>query len=125
MRKVCLLQVPLERLNERLKLHVDQLRADLVDIINADYPEFMTLAGELGDVDGAVQRMKAPLQRLHEMLAEVQGKYSSELATLEGCLQRQSQVFAGLGVIVSAADACMRTNNVSGYVVCTISKHIT
>jgi conserved oligomeric Golgi complex subunit 2 len=83
--------VPLERLNVRLKLHVEQLRADLVDIINADYPQFMALSDQLGNVDGAVMRIKAPLLTLQDALAEVQGRYKSELETLEDALQRQSQ----------------------------------
>lgn len=88
-------QVPLDRLNERLKLHVEQLRADLVDVINADYPEFMALSDQLGSVDGAVARLKAPLLKLQGSLAEVQERYTQELHTLEECLQRQSQVRNG------------------------------
>jgi conserved oligomeric Golgi complex subunit 2 len=84
--------VPLERLNDRLKLHVEQLRADLVDVINADYSEFMGLSEQLGNVDGAVVRLRTPLLKLKESLAEVQDRYRKELESLKECLERQSQV---------------------------------
>lgn len=85
-------QVPIEMLQERLQLHQEQLRAELVDVINADYSEFMGLSEQFGDVDGAVLRIKVPLHKLQEELAAVQQQYDGELEALEQCLQRQAEV---------------------------------
>ena len=48
----------------------------------------------LGNVDGAVLRLKAPLLKLQESLGEAQGRYKEELGTLEAALRQQSRVRA-------------------------------
>ena len=86
------MQVPLDRLSERLQLHVEQVRADLVDVINADYPEFIALSEQLANVNGALLCIRTPLVKLKESLASVQATYTQELQSLTDCLQRQTQV---------------------------------
>lgn len=86
-----MVQVPLERLNERLTQHAEKLKAELVDVINADYSSFMGLSEQLGSVDGAVLRMSAPLLKLKESLDNVQERHQAELQSLRDCLDRRSQ----------------------------------
>jgi hypothetical protein len=84
--------VPLERLRGELQRQLGQLRTDLVDVINEDYAEFIGLSEQLGNVDGSVTRLRAPLYKLKDSLATVQERYRQELRSLRDCLACQSQV---------------------------------
>jgi hypothetical protein len=86
------MQVSLDRLMERLQLYVEQVRADLVNAINEDYPELIALSDQLSNINGAVVCIRAPLLKLKESLADVQETYKQELQSLTDCLQRQAQV---------------------------------
>lgn len=52
--------VPLETLRSELRSHFTSLQRDLVDLINRDYADFVSLSTKLTDVDAAVVRMRAP-----------------------------------------------------------------
>eukprot|EP00892_Ulva_mutabilis_P004841 jgi/Ulvmu1/2729/UM014_0186.1 len=84
--------VPLNAILQRLQRHVDTIRADLIDVINADYPLFIGMAEKLGGVAGAAMQIQTPLLKLKEALEELQGRYHSELSSLKECLHQQSQV---------------------------------
>jgi ABC-type phosphate transport system auxiliary subunit len=85
-------QVPLEKLLQRLQQHVDTIKADLIDVINADYPMFIQMAEKLRGVEGSAVQIQTPLLTLKESLSELQDRYRSELESLKECLERQSQV---------------------------------
>ncbi len=55
------LQVPLDTLGNELEKHLASLSARLVEVVNEDYNDFVTLSTKLVDVDGAVARMQGPL----------------------------------------------------------------
>ena len=59
-----LLQVPLETLRGELQSHVSVLKSKLVEVINEDYNDFVSLSTKLVSVDGAVLRMQKPLLEL-------------------------------------------------------------
>jgi COG (conserved oligomeric Golgi) complex component, COG2 len=86
------LQVPLDKILVRLQQHVDTIRADLIDVINADYPLFIQMAEKLKGVEGSALQIQTPLLKLKESLSELQGRYQDELESLKECLERQSQV---------------------------------
>lgn len=52
------------------------------------------MAEKLGGVEGAAVQIQTPLLKLKEALAELQGRYHSELTSLKECLHQQSQVGA-------------------------------
>lgn len=58
------LQVPLETLRGELQQHVTALQSRLVEVINEDYNDFVSLSTRLTNVDGAVLRMQRPLLEL-------------------------------------------------------------
>ncbi len=54
-------QVPLDTLSAELEAHLGTLKQRLVEVINEDYADFVSLSGKLVNVDGAVLRMHRPL----------------------------------------------------------------
>ena len=55
------LQVPLEALSAELEAHLQTLRNRLVEVINEDYADFVSLSSKLVNVDSSVLRMQRPL----------------------------------------------------------------
>ena len=55
------LQVPLDTLAAELQGHLDTLRNRLVEVINEDYADFVSLSSKLVNVDSSVARMQRPL----------------------------------------------------------------
>ncbi|KAK9806115.1 hypothetical protein WJX72_002159 [[Myrmecia] bisecta] len=84
--------VPLETLSTELEQHLASLKSKLVEVINEDYNDFVSLSTKLVNVDGAVLRMQKPLLALKDKLSDVQGSIQSELQALGEGLQRRQQV---------------------------------
>lgn len=53
--------MPLETVRAELQTHLAGLQSHLVEVINADFNDFVNLSTKLVSVDGAVQRMQQPL----------------------------------------------------------------
>ncbi|KAK9837983.1 hypothetical protein WJX74_008999 [Apatococcus lobatus] len=84
-------QVPLEVLSQQLEAYLTSLKNKLVEVINEDYNDFISLSSKLMNVDGAVMRMRASLLSVKEGLGTVQGAVGGELETLqEGLSKRQA-----------------------------------
>ena len=60
----CKNQVPLETLSAELQRYVTVLKGKLVEVINEDYNDFVSLSTKLVNVDGAVTQMQKPLLML-------------------------------------------------------------
>lgn len=54
-------QVPLEALSSQLQAYLKVLNGKLVEVINEDYNDFVSLSTKLVNVDGAVTQMQRPL----------------------------------------------------------------
>ena len=54
-------QVPLESLSSQLQAYLQVLKGRLVEVINEDYNDFVSLSTKLVNVDGAVAQMQKPL----------------------------------------------------------------
>ncbi|KAK9863412.1 hypothetical protein WJX84_010713 [Apatococcus fuscideae] len=84
-------QVPLEMLSQQLETYLTTLKNKLVEVINQDYNDFISLSSKLINVDGAVMRMRMSLLTVKEGLVVVQGAVGSELEALqEGLRKRQA-----------------------------------
>lgn len=59
-----LVQVPLETLSSQLQTYLTVLKGKLVEVINEDYNDFVSLSTKLVNVDGAVTQMQRPLLAL-------------------------------------------------------------
>lgn len=58
------MQVPLETLRSQLQKYLTVLKGKLVEVINEDYNDFVSLSTKLVNVDGAVTQMQKPLLTL-------------------------------------------------------------
>ena len=58
------MQVPLETLSSQLLKYLTVLKGKLVEVINEDYNDFVSLSTKLINVDGAVTQMQKPLLTL-------------------------------------------------------------
>jgi len=62
--QTCSMQVPLETLSSQLQKYLTVLKGKLVEVINEDYNDFVSLSTKLVNVDGAVTQMQKPLLTL-------------------------------------------------------------
>lgn len=111
--------VPLETLSNELGEHLSSLKLQLVEVINADYADFVSLSTQLVNVDGAVARMQTPLVTLKDQMSTVSDSISNELATLKLCLQRQAavaQLRATLELMQDAAHVMPKVEKLLGEV---------
>lgn len=83
--------VPLETLSSQLQKYLTVLKGKLVEVINEDYNDFVSLSTKLVNVDGAVTQMQKPLLTLKDKLISAQAAVQSELNALNQGLQRRQQ----------------------------------
>lgn len=86
--------VPLETLSSELHSHLDALKNKLVEVVNEDYNDFVSLSTKLVNVDGSLARMQRPLLELQEKLEAVRGGIAGASAELQSGLARRQAVAA-------------------------------
>ncbi|KAL6757491.1 hypothetical protein V8C86DRAFT_2624124 [Haematococcus lacustris] len=84
--------VPLNTLQVELQNYLATLKARMVEVINEDYSDYVSLSSRLVNVDGAVVRMRKPLCDLKDKLVVVQEAVQGELTALAAGLQRRKEV---------------------------------
>ncbi|KAH7664109.1 COG complex component COG2 protein [Dioscorea alata] len=82
--------VPLENLSVELQAHVNSLQAELVDLINRDYADFVSLTAQLVDVDAAAARMREPLVEFRGKVAALRTAVDASLASLLAGLRQRA-----------------------------------
>eukprot|EP00249_Psilotum_nudum_P019252 c27163_g1_i1 orf=404-2626(-) len=83
--------VALDTIRVELRSHLGVLKNELVELINRDYTDFVNLTTKLVDVDGAVLRMRMPLNELRGKLEVVRNTVQSSLAALQDGLRRRME----------------------------------
>ncbi|KAL5973035.1 hypothetical protein ACLOJK_039842 [Asimina triloba] len=83
--------VPLDTLRSHLRSHLSSLNHDLVDLINRDYADFVSLSTKLIDIDSAVARMRSPLADLRDKIAQFRGNVEASLAALQNGLRQRKE----------------------------------
>ncbi|GFP87982.1 conserved oligomeric golgi complex subunit 2 [Phtheirospermum japonicum] len=83
--------VPFDTLRLELRSHLGALKHELVELINRDYADFVSLSTKLVDVDAAVVRMRAPLLEIKEKILAFRGSVDGSLAALQIRLKQRSQ----------------------------------
>ncbi|MQL79813.1 hypothetical protein Taro_012234 [Colocasia esculenta] len=104
--------VPLEGLRAELRVHLASLNAELVDHLNRDYADFVSLSTRLVDVDAAVARMRAPLAELRDKVSVLRGNIASSLAALKGGLGQRAEASEAREVLELLLDAFHVVSNV-------------
>lgn len=72
-------QVPLEALSSQLHGYLAVLKGKLVEVINEDYNDFVSLSTKLVNVDGAVAQMQKPLLVLKVRLQHADDVHTSSM----------------------------------------------
>ncbi|KAL3652642.1 Conserved oligomeric Golgi complex subunit 2 [Castilleja foliolosa] len=83
--------VPFDTLRSELRSHLGALKHELVELINRDYTDFVSLSTKLVDVDAAVVRMRAPLLEIKEKILAFRGSVDGSLVALQIRLKQRSQ----------------------------------
>lgn len=91
--------VPFETLRAELRGHLGALKNELVELINRDYTDFVNLSTKLVDVDGAVLRMRLPLNELRGKLVSVRESVNSSLDALQDGLKRRAEASASRDIL--------------------------
>ncbi|WZZ76053.1 hypothetical protein YC2023_087423 [Brassica napus] len=91
--------VPFDTLRSELRSHLASLNRELVDLINRDYADFVSLSTKLVDIDEAVVRMRAPLLGIREKIAAFRGSVEAALFALRSGLQQRSDAAAAREVL--------------------------
>ncbi|PSC75738.1 conserved oligomeric Golgi complex subunit 2 [Micractinium conductrix] len=91
--------VPLETLSTELHSHLNALKNKLVEVINDDYTDFVSLSTKLVNVDGSLARMQRPLLELQEKLESARGGIAGAAAELQSGLARRQAVAAARALL--------------------------
>ena len=75
------------------------MRLQLVEVINEDYNDFVSLTTKLVNVDGVVLRMTVPLKEVGDKLSAVQAGLQSELNALNQGLQARQETAAARALL--------------------------
>ncbi|XP_058103293.1 conserved oligomeric Golgi complex subunit 2 [Magnolia sinica] len=91
--------VPFDTLRAHLWAHLSSLNHELVDLINRDYADFVSLSTKLIDIDGAVVRMRSPLSDLRDKIAQFRGNVESSLAAIQNGLRQRKEASAAREIL--------------------------
>lgn len=105
--------VPLESLAKELRSHLASLKSELVDLINRDYADFVSLSTRLVDVDSAVARMRAPIVEFREKVAGFRDAVDSALGNLREGLRQRAEAAAAREVLELLLDTFHVVSKVS------------
>ncbi|XP_051122568.1 conserved oligomeric Golgi complex subunit 2 [Andrographis paniculata] len=83
--------VPFDTLRSELRSHLGVLKHELVELINRDYADFVSLSTKLVDIDGAVVRMRAPLLEIKDKILAFRGSVEGSLTALQSRLKQRAQ----------------------------------
>ncbi|XP_073015314.1 conserved oligomeric Golgi complex subunit 2-like isoform X1 [Primulina eburnea] len=83
--------VPFDTLRSELRSYLGALNHELVELINRDYSDFVSLSTKLVDVDAAVVRMRAPLLEIKEKILSFRGSVEGSLMALQSRLKQRAR----------------------------------
>lgn len=83
--------VPFDTLRSELRSHLSALKHELVELINRDYADFVSLSTKLVDVDAAVVRMRAPLLEIKEKILAFRNAVDGSLMALQSRLKQRAE----------------------------------
>lgn len=97
--------VPFDTLRWELRSYLSSLNRELVDLINRDYSDFVSLSTKLVDIDASVVRMRAPLFEMKEKILVFRAAVESSLVALKSRLNQRSDASAARELLELLLDA--------------------
>ncbi|CAL8082945.1 unnamed protein product [Orchesella dallaii] len=85
-------RVPLDILRDDLGSHLKFLRSSLIELINQDYGQFVNLSSNLVGLDGRIQNIVGPLQRVKNELHGYEQSMDSNVESLKGELNLKREI---------------------------------
>ncbi|KAI9311812.1 oligomeric golgi complex component, COG2-domain-containing protein [Dichotomocladium elegans] len=82
----------LERLKVELNSHLKFLKAELIELINRDYQDFINLSTNLKGVDRAIDDLRRPLREMESQVQKVRSHCQQTIDTLEEQLAHRAQL---------------------------------
>ena len=84
-------QVPSDTLRGELEKHNAWLKQELVDLINRDYDDFLSLSSGLNDLDAYIDQMSSPIAELEQKVGVVKAAVQDELDAVLLGVQRKEE----------------------------------
>ncbi|GAA5801026.1 hypothetical protein HPULCUR_006468 [Helicostylum pulchrum] len=82
----------LERMKSELNTHLTSLKAELVELINRDYQDFINLSTNLKGVDKDIQDLKSPLTDMEVQVKGVRDHFQDVTNSLEAQLESRAHL---------------------------------
>ncbi|KAG1543204.1 hypothetical protein G6F49_011410 [Rhizopus delemar] len=82
----------LERMKVELNTHLKQLKAELVELINKDYQDFVNLSTNLKGVDKDINELKQPLYKIEDQVKDARHHFQQVIDSLQEQLQYRTQL---------------------------------
>ncbi|GHP03388.1 hypothetical protein PPROV_000214300 [Pycnococcus provasolii] len=108
--------VPLDVLKGSLDTYLADIRTQLVELINEDYPDLVSLTSKLSDLDATVLRIRSPLVDMRNKVTAARASIASNLTALNAGLQARSTVAlqkAKLGLLQDTAHALSKVDKLT------------
>eukprot|EP00741_Cyanophora_paradoxa_P012665 tig00020614_g12236.t1 len=115
--------VPLEQLRNELNKHFQSLRNELLELINRDFDQFVSLSTNLVGADRMIAQLKQPLKVLREDIAGVQDAVVEQMRALQGKLDERKelaeqrsylQLFINIATVVQHIEERLRSDEWEG-----------
>ncbi|CAN4077129.1 unnamed protein product [Withania somnifera] len=81
--------IPLPTLRSELQSHFTSLQHNLIDLINNDYADFVSLTTNLTDIDSYIIRMRAPLFEIKDKISSFRESVNESLSSLTNRLNQR------------------------------------
>ncbi|KAI3885291.1 hypothetical protein MKW98_002683 [Papaver atlanticum] len=83
--------VPFENLRSELQSHLSSLKLELIELINRDYDDFVSLSTKLVDIESSISRMRAPLTDLRDKILLFRDSVEGSLLGLQNGLRKRGE----------------------------------
>ncbi|KAI3881402.1 hypothetical protein MKW92_034179 [Papaver armeniacum] len=83
--------VPFDNLRAELQSHLSSLKLELIELINRDYDDFVSLSTKLVDIESSISRMRAPLTDLRDKILLFRDSVEGSLLGLQNGLRKRGE----------------------------------
>uniref|UniRef100_A0A336MWJ2 Conserved oligomeric Golgi complex subunit 2 n=1 Tax=Culicoides sonorensis TaxID=179676 RepID=A0A336MWJ2_CULSO len=82
----------LEQMRDDLGMYLKVLRNSMIELINADYQDFVNLSAELVDLDKRIEDIRSPIVQLRSDILEVKSMLSGTMNEISECLEMKREI---------------------------------
>uniref|UniRef100_A0A336N970 Conserved oligomeric Golgi complex subunit 2 n=1 Tax=Culicoides sonorensis TaxID=179676 RepID=A0A336N970_CULSO len=82
----------LEQMRDDLGMYLKVLRNSMIELINADYQDFVNLSAELVDLDKRIEDIRSPIVQLRSDILEVKSMLSGTMNEISECLEKKREI---------------------------------